>query len=101
MPYATGLSEEQWALIEPLATTWKQERATEDPGSCDLREVANTLLHQNRAGCQWRLLPHDLRYGRWCSTASLFAARTALTSGSRRSCAARCGSGPDDQKTRS
>jgi transposase len=26
----------------------------------DLREVVNTLLYQNRAGCQWALLPHDL-----------------------------------------
>ncbi|MDX3455744.1 IS5 family transposase [Streptomyces sp. ME02-8801-2C] len=64
MPYATDLSDEQWALIEPLVTAWKQERvarsATGDPGSCDLREVVNALLYQNRTGCQWRLLPHDL-----------------------------------------
>lgn len=64
MPYATGLSDERWALIDPLVTAWKQERvarsATGDPGSCDLREVVNALLYQNRTGCQWRLLPHDL-----------------------------------------
>jgi transposase len=64
MPYATDLSDEQWALIEPLVTAWKQERvarsATGAPGSCDLREVVNALLYQNRTGCQWRLLPHDL-----------------------------------------
>nr|WP_240813219.1 transposase [Streptomyces sp. DASNCL29] len=33
--------------------------ATGNPGSCDLREVVNALLYQNRTGCQWRLLPHD------------------------------------------
>ncbi|MFD3621743.1 IS5 family transposase [Streptomyces sp. NPDC058676] len=64
MPYTTDLSDGQWALIEPLVTAWKQERvarsATGDPGSCDLREVVNALLYQNRTGCQWRLLPHDL-----------------------------------------
>nr|WP_157878527.1 IS5 family transposase [Streptomyces chattanoogensis] len=64
MPYATDLSDEQWSLIEPLVTAWKQERVarstTGDPGSCDLREVVNALLYQNRTGCQWRLLPHDL-----------------------------------------
>ncbi|MER6076443.1 IS5 family transposase [Streptomyces sp. NPDC001817] len=64
MPYSTDLSDEQWALIGPLVTAWKQERvarsATGDPGSCDLREVVNALLCQNRTGCQWRLLPHDL-----------------------------------------
>jgi putative transposase len=26
----------------------------------DLREVINSLLYQNRTGCQWALLPHDL-----------------------------------------
>jgi transposase len=36
-----------------------QGRATGAPGSCDLREVVNALLYQNRTGCQWRLLPHD------------------------------------------
>lgn len=64
IPYATDLSDGQWSLIEPLVTAWKQERvarsATGDPGSCDLREVVNALLYQNRTGCQWRLLPHDL-----------------------------------------
>jgi transposase len=34
--------------------------ATGDPGSCDLREVVNALFYQNRTGCQWRYLPHDL-----------------------------------------
>ena len=29
------------------------------PRSTDLREVVNTLLHQNRTGCQYDLLPHD------------------------------------------
>ncbi|GLW74497.1 hypothetical protein Kpho02_67950 [Kitasatospora phosalacinea] len=34
--------------------------ATGDAGSCDLREVVNALFYQNRTGCQWRYLPHDL-----------------------------------------
>ncbi|MCX5265303.1 transposase [Streptomyces sp. NBC_00199] len=54
MPYATDLSDEQWALIEPLVTRWKQVRvarsATGDPGSCDLREVVNALLYHMGAG---------------------------------------------------
>ncbi|QKW47667.1 IS5 family transposase [Streptomyces microflavus] len=53
-----------WALIEPMITAWKQGRvarsATGDPGSCDLREVVNAIFYQNRTGCQWRMLPHDL-----------------------------------------
>ncbi|OEJ28725.1 transposase [Streptomyces agglomeratus] len=62
-PYLSDLSDEQWALIEPMITAWKQDRvarsATGDPGSCDLREVVNAIFYQNRTGCQWRLLPHD------------------------------------------
>jgi transposase len=34
--------------------------ATGDAGSCDLREVVNAIFYQNRTGCQWRYLPHDL-----------------------------------------
>ena len=62
-PYLSDLSDEQWALIEPMITAWKQGRvarsATGDPGSCDLREVVNAIFYQNRTGCQWRFLPHD------------------------------------------
>lgn len=62
-PYPSDLSNEQWALIEPVITAWKQARversATGDPGSCDLREVVNAISYQNRTGCQWRYLPHD------------------------------------------
>jgi transposase len=51
-------------LIEPMITAWKQDRvrrsATGDPGTCDLREVVNAIFYQNRTGCQWRYLPHDL-----------------------------------------
>jgi transposase len=58
------LSDERWALIEPVITAWKQDRvgrsATGDPGSCDLREIVNAIFYQNRTGCQWRYLPHDL-----------------------------------------
>jgi transposase len=47
-----------------MIMAWKQERvarsATGDPGSCDLREVVNAIFYQNRTGCQWRYLPHDL-----------------------------------------
>ncbi|WTH12120.1 transposase [Streptomyces sp. NBC_01578] len=63
-PYPRDLADEQWALIEPVITAWKQERvarsATGDPGGCDLRDVVNAIFYQNRTVCQWRYLPHDL-----------------------------------------
>ncbi|MEU1408371.1 IS5 family transposase [Streptomyces sp. NPDC005728] len=77
-PYLSDLSDEQWALIEPMITAWKQDRvarsATDGPGSCDLREVVNAIFYQNRTGCQWRYLPHDFPawsavfyyFGLWC-----------------------------------
>ena len=63
--YPSDLTNEQWALIEPFLTAWKQERvarsATGDPGSCDLREIVNALLYQNRTGCQWRLFGRGMK----------------------------------------
>jgi transposase len=29
-------------------------------GEQDLREIVNAILYQNRTGCQWAYLPHDL-----------------------------------------
>jgi transposase len=100
MPSATDLTDEQWALIEPLVTAWTQERvarsATGDPGSCDLREVVNALLYQNRTAVSGGSCRTTSRPGRRCSNTSPCGARMASTRGSRRSCAARCGSDPDD-----
>ncbi|OEJ21273.1 hypothetical protein AS594_37275 [Streptomyces agglomeratus] len=99
-PYLSDLSDEQWALIEPMITAWKQDRvarsATGDPGSCDLREVVNAIFYQNRTGCQWRLLPHDFPAWSAVFTTSACGVRTGWTSGSRNSCAARCGRRPAD-----
>ncbi|CAM5560844.1 IS5 family transposase (plasmid) [Streptomyces viridifaciens] len=62
--YPSDVTDEQWELVRPMIESWKQERvarsATGDPGSCDLREVVNAIFYQNRTGCQWRYLPHDL-----------------------------------------
>src|SRR5215210_7273377 len=54
--YVTDLTDEQWALVEPLlpGPAWTGRRR-----SLDLREVVNALLYLLRTGCQWRQLPHD------------------------------------------
>jgi putative transposase len=55
--YATDLTDEQWAILEPLippAKSGGRKRAV------NMREVINTVLYLNRAGCQWDMLPHDL-----------------------------------------
>jgi putative transposase len=55
--YATDLTDDQWAILEPLIPPAK---AGGRPRTIDMREVINTLLYQQRTGCQWDLLPHDL-----------------------------------------
>jgi putative transposase len=55
--YKTDLTDAQWDLIKDVIPA-----AVPKPGCAptDLREVVNTLLYQNKTGCQWDLLPHDL-----------------------------------------
>lgn len=55
--YATDLTNEQWAILEPLVPPAKHGGR---PREVNMREVLNTLLYLNRAGCQWDMLPHDL-----------------------------------------
>lgn len=56
-PYPTDLTDEQWALIEPLIPKAKPGGR---PRTIDVREVVNALLYQARTGVQWEFLPHDL-----------------------------------------
>jgi putative transposase len=56
-PYATDLTEIQWEILRPLLPDAKPGGR---PREVDLREVMNALLSQDRTGCQWELLPHDL-----------------------------------------
>jgi putative transposase len=53
--YDTDLTDEQFALLEPLLP---KPKPTGRPRA-DLREVLNGILYLVRSGCQWRLLPHD------------------------------------------
>ncbi len=57
--YPTDLTDEQWALIEPLLPAAKN-RYGGRPREVSMREVVNTILYLNRTGCQWDMLPHDL-----------------------------------------
>jgi putative transposase len=53
--YETDLTDEQFALLEPLLP--KPKRMGRPPA--DLREVVNGILYLLRTGCQWRMLPKD------------------------------------------
>lgn len=55
--YASDLTDEQWAILEPFVPTGKTGGRRREV--C-MREVINTILYLNRTGCQWDMLPHDL-----------------------------------------
>lgn len=54
--YATDLTDTQWNLIEPLIPVSRTGR----PRTVSLREVLNAIFYIVRAGCAWKLMPHDL-----------------------------------------
>jgi len=55
--YPSDLTDEQWALIEPLLPP---ARHGGRPRTVDLRQVVNTIFYLNKTGCQWAMLPSDL-----------------------------------------
>ena len=57
--YSTDLTDEEWALLEPLLPKAKSGPQGGRPAS-DRREVINGIRYVVRSGCAWRLLPHDL-----------------------------------------
>lgn len=55
--YPTDLTDEQWAILEPLIPPGKPGGR---PRSVEMREVINTLRYLHRTGCQWDMVPHNL-----------------------------------------
>jgi len=56
-PYSTDLTDGQWSVLEPLIPPAKQGGRHREVA---MREVLNTLFYQNKTGCQWNMLSHDL-----------------------------------------
>ena len=54
--YATDLTDREWALLAPLIP---QPKPGGRPAKHERRELVNAMLYWLRAGCAWRLLPHD------------------------------------------
>ncbi len=53
--YPSDLTDEQWALIEPLLPVYPGGR----PRKTNLRDVVDAIFYLLRTGCQWRFLPKD------------------------------------------
>ena len=54
--YPSDLTDSQWAVVAPMipdATPGGR------PRKADKREIVEAILYFLRAGCAWRLLPHD------------------------------------------
>ena len=54
--YATDLTDSQWALLSPMIPDAAPRGR---PRKADKREIVEAILYFLRAGCAWRLLPHD------------------------------------------
>jgi transposase len=75
-PYDTDLTDEQWAIVEPLLPPRKSGTSRGGRPAMPWREMLNAMLYINRAGGAWRLMPHDLphwntvhwRFRHWCKT---------------------------------
>jgi putative transposase len=55
-PYPTDLSDTQWQHLEPLLPPGS---ASGRPREIPLREILDAYWYLLRAGCSWRMLPHD------------------------------------------
>jgi len=56
MRYLTDLTDEQWALIEPI---FPPQEGRGRRRTVNLRRGIDALMYQDRTGCQWRLLPFN------------------------------------------
>ena len=55
LAYPTDITDQEWLIIEPYLRTSGLGR----PPKHRKREYINAIYYQARAGCAWRLLPHD------------------------------------------
>src|SRR2546429_384066 len=55
--YPSDLSDEQWALVQPLIPVYPGGR----PRKTSMRDVLDAILYVLRTGCQWGYLPNDCR----------------------------------------
>jgi transposase len=57
LSYTTDLTDAEWQILKPLLPPAKSGGR---PRRYPMREVLNGIQYVLRAGCAWRLMPHDL-----------------------------------------
>ena len=55
--YPSDVSDEEWAFCAPYLTLMREDAPQRD---YPLRAIFNALRYMVRAGCPWRMMPHDL-----------------------------------------
>jgi transposase len=73
--YPSDLSDARWTLVEPLLTSWRDDKARHGlnigtPPQHDLRDLLDAILYVARTGIPWRYLPHD--YPHWNTVSGYF-----------------------------
>ncbi|MDZ8096881.1 MAG: IS5 family transposase [Nostoc sp. DedQUE05] len=58
-PYPTDVSDTEWDLIKSMIPA-EGKRKRGKKREVDMREVVNAIFYILRAGCSWRMMPHDL-----------------------------------------
>ena len=56
MNYSSSLTNEEWAIIEPLLPKKKRTK----PPTWSKREILDGIFYQLKNGCNWNDLPKDL-----------------------------------------
>jgi len=62
--YPTDLTNQQWAIIEPLLAGTEPVAPGGRPPIHAKREIVNAILYLTRSGCAWRMLPADFPHWR-------------------------------------
>src|SRR5215467_11240213 len=66
-PYASDLSDAEWAILDPLIP---KALPGGRPRTVNMRQILNGIFYMLRSGCAWRLLPHD--YPAWSTVYDYF-----------------------------
>ncbi len=60
MSYASSLSDQEWAVLEPLLDDILPPKKRTRPSNWSRRELLDGVLYQLKNGCNWSDLPRDL-----------------------------------------
>ena len=66
--YPSDLSDEEWAILEPLIPPPKPGGR---PRRVKMREVLNGIFYLLKSGCQWRMLPKE--FPKWKTVHDYFS----------------------------